>query len=168
MLSTTPTSCSKTPNVRRHANTSHRTASFFENSSISRSVGALVQMPPEWHARDAFILMEVTRDGSNYRWLQEWGVPYTTSGTASVVGNQLVLRGCKAYRGKVDDSCDEASPPIYEQLNVSQLFKQHRSIIRALRQSDWIRTDNDSWKSLSVRCEELNNKVRQEEEARGK
>jgi len=142
---------------------------FFSKTAVAvEPSGLWFKCLPEWHARDAAILMEITRDGSNYKWLQEWGVPYTASGTASIVGNQLVLRGCKAYRGKVDDSCDEANAPIYQKLKISQLFKQHRSVARALRQSDWIRTNDDSWKRLSVRCGELNNKVLQEQEARGK
>jgi hypothetical protein len=86
--------------------------------------------------------------------LAEWGVPCSAHGAASLVGNELVLRGCKSYRGATVQGCDEANPPVHLKLNSSMLVQRHAEK-HALRHSKWIKTDSASWQGLATKCEAL-------------
>ncbi|WP_168173456.1 hypothetical protein [Polaromonas sp. A23] len=64
----------------------------------------------------SYAVLSVDREGSAYRWLAEWGSPYSASGTAVQLGSALVLRGCSSYRGDLRDGCDRDNPPVFDTL----------------------------------------------------
>jgi len=116
-------------------------------------VGLWFSCVPEWQARSPHALLEISREGSGYRWLHEWGEPYSASGLGSVEGGKLVLRGCKSYRGETEQGCDRSDPPVHVVLDDSLLVHQQRNLKESLRRSRWIKTDAKNWQHLARRCE---------------
>ena len=118
-------------------------------------VGFWFSCVPEWQVRDPFALMEISREGTGYRWSSEWGVAYSAGGKGSLRGEKLVLRGCKSYRGEVEQGCDESDPPVHVVLDKSILAPRKSSLKESLRHSKWVRTDSKSWQRLAWDCERL-------------
>jgi len=110
---------------------------------------------PDRQAPDPFVLLEIKRAGAGYRWLAEWGSPYSANGTGSVVDGKLVLRGCKTNRGKAVDGCDTSKPPVFLSLKSSAFVSSKVPYVEAVRQSAWVRTDQGSWKSAAGQCDAL-------------
>ena len=133
-------------------------AVFFQSSADAADyVGHWFSCSSKWQVRDNFSLVEITKAKAEYRWLMEWGVAYTASGTAEVApSGSLVLRGCKSYRGVRDKSCDVLNPPVYLTLPRSLLDNPISATQSALLRGTWLRTSELAWKKLAERCAQLN------------
>lgn len=106
--------------------------------------------------RNPYTLSSIEREGFGYVVRNEWGVAYSFSGRAAVVGGELVVRGCTYYRGELTNGCDDENPPIVSasKIAVSEP-KTDVEIDNALGSSLAIRTDGHAWQKLAARCEEI-------------
>ncbi len=105
----------------------------------------------------AYTLLSVDKDGNGYRWLAEWGQPYTASGAAHWTGTEMVLRGCRSYRGEADRDCDSSNPPVFTSLTAADYRRVRNSITDDdLRTGRWVRVrgNGSEWEKLAGACEE--------------
>jgi|SRR5438105_4795878 len=124
------------------------------HASTSTFSGLWFRCEAKWEAADNFMLLEVAQDHRN--WVAEWGVAYSASGAAELDSDgNLILRGCKSYRGEVEDSCDRDNPQIFLTLEKAVVDRPAMGSDRSLQRGQWIRTDDKSWQTLAKRCARL-------------
>lgn len=110
---------------------------------------------PELETPSPWKVLTIEREGKLLKWQTEWGQNYSSSGTVSVRGKELVFTGCYAYRGEIDSKCNEANPPITMTQERAEFTRKHKSLTFALASDSWIRVGQLSLHDLAERCEKL-------------
>ena len=107
-------------------------------------------------AKAPWTLLSVERDGEHYRWTAEWGAPYAASGLSHLKNGELVLRGCRSYRGEIEAGCDEKSPPVFSRLRKQDFERIQASFTTTdIRLGRWVRVAKGaSWQELAHKCEQ--------------
>jgi hypothetical protein len=100
-------------------------------------------------------ILTIERQDNAYEWQHAWGQHETAYGRVAIVGKELVLSGCTAYRGEKDAKCDEERPPIVLRIGRHELTRKYKSLDFALEGSGWIRVGRISLDELDRRCEEI-------------
>jgi hypothetical protein len=111
------------------------------------------------HTRGQHTLRVIKLEGGRYVYGEEWGQNYSRSGTGTVVGDRLIVRGCTSFRGEVVRDCDEKNPPVIFTLNGKSAAKMHKSATAALGRGETVRVTKSSWERLSFVCEERAEKL---------
>ena len=131
-------------------------------------VGAWVSCDPK--APWMYALLSVDIEGKGHRWTAEWGSPYAASGVAYLNNGELVLRGCRSYRGEVAAGCSDKAPPVFERLRKQDLERTRSYFTPVdLRHARWVRVaKGSSWQALARECERAVEKMRTLHEGAGK
>lgn len=100
-----------------------------------------------------FELLEISKVNNSYKWLSEWGPAYSASGTATLLpSGDLILKGCKSFRGELSKDCDDTSPPEFLRLSRQLIKKPNKASNNALQRGVWLRTSDKTWTDLESRC----------------
>jgi hypothetical protein len=163
VASTAPVSTNKTNLVldefmRYKILTLFTTLALHGNLLSAELEGTWFSCVPDMQARSPYSVLYIERSGNAHKWQMDWGQNHSAQGIVSFKKNELILYGCRAYRGETDPKCDEKKPPIDMRIDRFELTRKYKSIKFALEGSAWIRVGILSLDELSSRCEGISEK----------